>query len=233
MTQTVAGDDGDDANRVAGGGDDANLVAGDDGGANANIITGGDRVTGFDTGPANTLMDDCCRRYFDAKFDDGGAIAGGGEVHENLLEVLLADEYFKRAPPKSTGREYFHHAWLQQKFAAAGMHETDWSPQDLLATLSALTAASVAAQINALSPEVSAIYVCGGGAFNGTLMTMLAARCNARITTTADLGIAPQWVEAAAFAWLAHRTMFALPSVLPSVTGARIASVAGAIYPVA
>ncbi len=186
----------------------------------------GGAVTGFDTGPANTLLDGWCQRRFNAPFDRAGAIAAGGVVQQKLLESLTADAYFALPPPKSTGREYFNQPWLDHAIAAHPPADA----ADLLATLTALTAATVAAQINRLQPPVEAVYACGGGSRNRTLMAMLGDRCHAALATTADLGLPPQWVEAAAFAWMAHRTLHRAPTTLPSVTGAAAPTIAGAIY---
>ncbi|MDD9823325.1 MAG: anhydro-N-acetylmuramic acid kinase [Gammaproteobacteria bacterium] len=186
-------------------------------------------VTGFDTGPANTLLDDFCRRHFDAPFDDRGAHAGAGTVNRRLLEALLADPYFARPPPKSCGREHFNRDWLARIIDA----EREFSalpPADVLATLTMLTAATVGDQLKRLKPAVARVYVCGGGARNRTLRAMLGARAGLDIADTAALGIAPQWVEACAFAWLALQTMRRAPATLPSVTGASKPSIAGAVY---
>ena len=185
-------------------------------------------TTGFDTGPANTLLDHWCRRHFNALFDDHGARAAAGVVQQKLLDKLLADPYFARPPPKSTGREYFNPAWLGQILADASFAAL--APADVQATLTALTAATVADQLNQLTPAVEAAYVCGGGVHNQTLMTMLGARFPGQLRTTSDLGIDPQWVEACAFAWMAHKTLHRIPATLPSVTGATRPTIAGAIY---
>ena len=198
--------------------------------ANITHLPAGDHPTviGFDTGPANTLLDGWCQRHFQQPFDRDGAHAAAGTVHNKLLERLLSDAYFSRAHPKSTGREYFHQAWLARILAD---HEfAALSPAVVQATLTALTAESVAHQLGKLTPAIDAVYVCGGGIHNHTLMTMLGQRCQIEIRSTAQLGIDPQWVEAAAFAWMAHQTMQRNPSTLPSVTGAAQPTIAGAIY---
>ena len=186
-----------------------------------------DKVIGFDTGPANTLIDEFCAMHFNAPFDQGGALAARGEVQSRWLDALLQDEYFTRPPPKSTGREHFNRAWLAQhqqgEFAAINAH-------DALATLTALTAESIARQLQTLHPAPAKIYACGGGVRNATLMQMLTARSPASICLTDQLGIDAQWVEASAFAWMAARTLRREVGVLPSVTGARWGTVAGAVY---
>jgi len=189
----------------------------------------GAAVTGFDTGPANTLLDDFCRRHFDAPFDDRGAHAGAGTVNRRLLEALLADPYFARPPPKSCGREHFNRDWLA-RIIDAEREFSELPPADVLATLTMLTAATVGDQLKRLKPAVARVYVCGGGARNRTLRAMLGARAGLEIADTSALGIAPQWVEACAFAWLALQTMRGAPATLPSVTGASKPSIAGAVY---
>lgn len=186
-------------------------------------------VAGFDTGPANTLLDGWCRRHFNAPFDRHGATAAAGAVAQKLLDHLLSDRYFARPPPKSTGREYFNQAWLAQALAA-DREFAPLAPPDVLSTLTALTAQTVADQLNQLTPATDVAYVCGGGVHNQTLMAMLGERCRGRIRTTSDLGVDPQWVEAAAFAWMACKTIRGATATLPSVTGAAKPTIAGAIY---
>ena len=185
-------------------------------------------VVGFDTGPANTLLDHWCRRHFNAPFDRHGTTAAAGAVQQKLLDNLLSDPYFHRPPPKSTGREYFNEEWLGAMLADAAFAALP--PTDIQATLTALTAETVAHQLNQLTPSVATVYVCGGGVHNQTLMAMLGARCRAEIKTTAELGIDPQWVEACAFAWMADKTIRRIPATLPSVTGALKPTIAGGIY---
>lgn len=189
-------------------------------------------VVGFDTGPANTLLDHWCRRHFNAPFDRHGATAAAGTVQQKLLGNLLSDPYFHRPPPKSTGREYFNEEWLGR--VLANDEFASLPPADVQATLTALTAESVAHQLNRLTPTVETAYVCGGGVHNQTLMAMLGERCHGggkiQLQTTSALGIDPQWVEACAFAWMAHKTIRRTPATLPSVTGALSPTIAGAIY---
>ena len=186
------------------------------------------RVLGFDTGPGNTLLDGWCRRHFQTACDRDGAIAARGVVQTELLDALLADPYFAKSPPKSTGREHFNLGWLDEKLAATDRAAA--APADVLATLTELTARSVAAAVNQMSPPVERIYVCGGGVHNRELMRRLAHNSNCKLTTTADLGVGPRWVEAAAFAYLAAQTIRGQTGTLPAVTGARHPAVAGAIY---
>jgi anhydro-N-acetylmuramic acid kinase len=179
-------------------------------------------ITGFDTGPGNTLLDAWARRHKNEPFDAGGRWGATGTVDENLLSRLLADAYFSKAAPKSTGFEYFNLGWLER----AGIN--DIGPVDVQATLCELAARSIAGCIPAAYGE---LLVCGGGVHNTDLMRRLKAQLpNCQVRTTAAAGLHPDWVEAAAFAWLAMRTIAGLPGNLPSVTGARRPAVLGRIH---
>ena len=185
-----------------------------------------DAVLGFDTGPGNTLLDQWIAQERNERYDQHGAWAAGGQVRADLLARLQADKYFATPPPKSTGREHFHLAWLQQRLAG------NPKPQDVQATLAELTAASIAQAMHFLPGKVEEIYVCGGGSHNGHLLARLRAQLpGVPITTTAALGLDPDWVEATAFAWLAHQTLAGRPGNLPSVTGAHRSVVLGGVYP--
>lgn len=185
-------------------------------------------VRGFDTGPGNLLMDMWCARHRGTAYDAQGAWAASGTAIESLLEAMLDEPYFDLPPPKSTGRDDFHAAWLG-RFAPER-----YAPADVQATLLELTAASVANALRAHCPEAMALYVCGGGAANARLLERLRARLAERriaVQTTAALSLDPDWVEAVAFAWLARQTLRGLPGNLPEVTGARGPRILGAIYP--
>ena len=184
-------------------------------------------VIGFDTGPGNTLMDQWISQYQSAPYDSNGAWAKTGQIQIDLLNRLLKDEYFAKRPPKSTGREYFNLDWLRMKISG---HAT---PVDIQSTLAELTAESIAQGIQLLPDSVDEIYVCGGGSHNQYLLSRLQEKLPALpIHTTKVLGIDPDWVEAAAFAWLAYQTLTGHTGNLPSVTGARQAVLLGGIYPV-
>jgi anhydro-N-acetylmuramic acid kinase len=183
-------------------------------------------VLGFDTGPGNTLLDYWIHRHSGARYDQDGAWGKSGTLIPALLEALLRDPYFAVPPPKSTGREYFHGDWLDRHLAGNA-----WQPVDVQATLIELTARTITAGIVELPFAVSSVYVCGGGAYNNHLMARLEALLHPRfVTSTTQLGIAPEWVEAAAFAWLAQQTLRGKPGNLPSVTGAAGERILGAIY---
>lgn len=187
-------------------------------------------VRGFDTGPANTLLDAWCLRHRGQAFDADGAWARNGSVDEPLLAHLLAEPYFSLPAPKSTGRDLFHLRWLDRalevRYAEAGV--APLPAPDVQATLVELTAATVAAACAGYG--VQAAYACGGGTRNAFLMERLAARlAPVPLTTTTELNIDPQAVEAAAFAWLAAQRIDAKTGNLPEVTGARGPRVLGSI----
>ncbi len=184
-------------------------------------------VTGFDTGPGNALMDAWVQRHRQHPYDDAGAWASSGQVDVDLLDQMLKDPYFFRAPPKSTGTEYFNNSWIDAKLAG----KSPAAPADVQATLAALTARSIADSITAHGGGATVI-VCGGGRLNTHLMELLRLALPGRqVTTSEHFGYDGDWIEAAAFAWLAHRAMSGLPGNEPGVTGARGPRVLGAIYP--
>ena len=180
---------------------------------------------GFDTGPGNGLMDAWAQRHCGTPLDAGGAWAASGTVDPALLERLLADPYFQRTAPKSTGKEYFNPAWLDHALAGAAV-----PPQDVQASLLELSVQSMAAAARTLA-SVQALYLCGGGVHNTALCQRLGDVLPWPVRTTAALGWDPDWVEAAAFAWLAHRHLAGLPGNVPGVTGARREVVLGGCYP--
>jgi anhydro-N-acetylmuramic acid kinase len=184
-------------------------------------------VRGYDTGPANTLLDAWISRHRNLAHDHGGDWAKTGQLIESLLQDLLTDPYFSLAPPKSTGTEYFNLAWLDKYLSHA-----HYKPEDIQRTLTELTAVTVANAITAEGLAHGEILVCGGGVHNHYLMSRLQSQLPAgRVRSTAEYGLDPDWVEATAFAWLAERTLSGLSGNLPSVTGARRAVILGAIYP--
>jgi anhydro-N-acetylmuramic acid kinase len=194
---------------------------------NVTLIDPQGHVLGFDTGPGNCLMDLWAKRTLGEPFDRDGALAAAGRVDEALLERLLAEPYLALPYPKSTGRELFNAAWLEPLMGDARL-----AAADVQATLSEYTARTLTDAVTRLAGlDPSALYVCGGGAFNGELMRRLQLRLpRARVADTGVLGIPPDQVEAALFAWLAHRRIENLPGSLPSVTGARGPRVLGALY---
>jgi anhydro-N-acetylmuramic acid kinase len=194
--------------------------------ANITWLPKSGKTLGFDTGPGNVLMDAWILKHLGKAYDSNGDWAASGTVNIDLLQHLLAHRFFAQLPPKSTGREEFNLAWLDTQLAQIHL-----SPADIQATLLALTAHSIAQDINQLTSSSCEVFVCGGGAYNLTLMEQLACFLpNAKIASTADLGIAPEWIEAMAIAWLAQQTMNRKPSNLSAVTGATREVILGGVY---
>lgn len=195
--------------------------------ANVTILPGdATSVTGFDTGPGNGLMDAWIQQEKGEPFDDAGTWASDGKLLPDLLTRMLADPYFDRSPPKSTGFEYFNLDWISKH-----VDGESFQPVDIQTTLLALTARTIHEAIAHHAPDTRAILVCGGGVHNDALMEGLTRILpSAKWSSTVDFGLDPDWVEAAAFAWLAKQTLLGRPGNLPSVTGARQPEVLGAIY---
>ncbi|MGE0082298.1 MAG: anhydro-N-acetylmuramic acid kinase [Thiohalomonadaceae bacterium] len=182
-------------------------------------------VSGFDTGPANVLMDAWIARHRGERLDRDGAWARQGIMLGPLLSRLLDDPFFEEPPPKRADRARFDLEWLTKRL------DGDERPQDVQATLCELTAVTLANAIRRHAPAAGEVVLSGGGAYNGYLRGRIAAHLTGiPVSTTERYGIAPEWVEAAAFAWLARQTLAAAPGNLPEVTGARRAVILGAIY---
>lgn len=195
--------------------------------ANFTLLPVAGDVRGFDTGPANALMDAWCERHTGRAYDADGAFAASGQVIAPLLARLLADPWFALPPPKSTGREHFHLDWLQARMDDAGV-----APADVQATLLELTARTVADALQMTQPDTRRVLVCGGGVRNHVLMARLAASLpQAVVESTASHGLDPDYVEAMGFAWLARETLAGRPGNLPAVTGASGRRVLGTVYP--
>ena len=214
--------------------DERNRVVVNIGGiANATVLpaahgrpAGGAAILGFDTGPGNALMDAWIRRCANASFDAEGEFAASGKVDDNLLARLQRDPYIARPPPKSTGKEAYHLGYVK---AACG--ESQLAVEDVQATLAEFTACSIGTAVERWGGGADDVIVCGGGRLNVHLMRRLAARLpHCKLQTSDDLGIDGDALEAAAFAWFAHRTLNGEPSNAPAVTGARGARVLGGIY---
>ncbi len=194
--------------------------------ANLTLLPRAGEVRGFDTGPANGLMDAWCTRHRGQAYDRDAAFARSGRVDPALLARLLAEPWFALAPPKSTGRDQFQLAWLQERLGAGGL-----APEDVQATLCELSAVTVAQALQATQPSTSQLLACGGGVHNPLLMERLAAHLpGVTVASTASLGLDPDFIEAAGFAWLAREALAGRPGNLPSVTGARGPRILGAVY---
>lgn len=185
-------------------------------------------LTGFDTGPGNTLLDYWAMRHLGYALDDGGHWAAGGQHDGTLLEGLMDEPYFRLPPPKSTGKELFSPDWLESHLQQV---EPTPSPQDVQATLARLTVHTVIQDLRRFGPYTQRVLVCGGGVHNGHLMTLLRESLPCPVESTAVYGVDPDWVEAMAFAWLARQTLLGLPGNEPEVTGAERPVVLGALCP--
>lgn len=194
--------------------------------ANITVLNGSD-VTGFDTGPGNTLLDYWRHLHFNEPYDRNGDWAASGQARSQLLTALLDDDYFRLPPPKSTGKEYFSPVWLQDKLKLF----PSFNPEDVQATLLKLSTDSITAAIKRHAPDSGLCLVCGGGAHNRQMMLQLVENLDCPVVSTVQMGIDPDHVEACAFAWLARQTLNHLPGNLTGVTGARSPMILGGVYP--
>lgn len=194
--------------------------------ANFSLLNKADDILGFDSGPANCLLDAWNARHCGTPCDIDGAWASSGSIHPGLLDALLDDPYFAAAPPKSTGREYFNLDWLEARLGHAEI-----KPVDIQATLLALSARSIADALHKSGSPVRRVLACGGGVRNRALMAALAAALQPiELTDTGSVGMDPDFVEAALFAWLARQRLAQQPGNVPEVTGARGPRILGALH---
>ncbi|MAH73316.1 MAG: anhydro-N-acetylmuramic acid kinase [Cellvibrionales bacterium TMED49] len=199
--------------------------------ANITVLSPDRLCIGFDTGPGNVLLDGWCLRHQGNPFDENGNWGAGGTICKALLRQLKKHPYLKQSSPKSTGRESFNLKWLEQQLKDNRNHNALSAPQDVQATLCKFTADTITSCIESLKFPIDEIYVCGGGARNQALMKTLKQNVGSvKLYTTENLGIHPDNVEAAAFAWLAMRRINSFPGNLPSVTGASNSTVLGGVY---
>lgn len=199
--------------------------------ANVTLLAPEGGVIGFDTGPANCLLDGWYARLNGRGHDADGRLAASGSVDPQLLGALLAEPYFARPAPKSTGRELFDLRWLA---ARGGDRLGALAAADVQATLAELTARTVAAQLPTGAARPARLICCGGGVHNADLLARLGRHLpGVCIESSADYGLDPDYVEAAGFAWLAARTLGGAAGNLPAVTGARGPRRLGGIYPAA
>ena len=207
--------------------------------ANVSLLPAGapEQVSGFDTGPANILMDAWCHRYTGQPYDENGNWAAYGQPIRSLLERLQSHDFFAKEPPKSTGREDFNLDWLDDQIMdwrndELAYDELEDVPENVQATLLKLTTRAIKKAIYRSGMDTGEVYVCGGGAYNSQLLEQLRWRLRKHqwtVQSTADLGLNPTWVEATAFAWLAMRFVEYLSGNLPAVTGADGYRVLGSI----
>jgi len=196
--------------------------------SNISVLHADGAVQGWDCGPGNALMDFWCQTHTGQPFDKDGAWAASGQVHAGLLARLLGEDFLSRTPPKSTGRDLFNPAWLARHLDAF----TGLAAVDVQATLTEFTAQACALDVQRFAGKARRLIVCGGGALNGHLMRRLSELLPGVAVVSSDTqGLPPLQVEAAAFAWLAFKTLRRETASLKSVTGARGARVLGAVYP--
>jgi anhydro-N-acetylmuramic acid kinase len=194
--------------------------------ANYTLLPARGDVRGFDTGPANALMDAWCLRHTGDAFDCDGRFASRGAVDDALLARMLAEAWFALPPPKSSGREQFHLGWVESHLSGTERAE------DVQATLLELTARTVVDALLSQQPSTSRVLLCGGGVRNPQLVARIGQLLpDCRIESTDAHGLDADFVEAAAFAWLARQTLLGRPGNLPSATGAAGHRILGAIYP--
>ena len=200
--------------------------------ANLTLLPISGAITGFDCGPGNMLMDAWIAKYQGNAFDESGNWALQGKVNEVFLKKMLSDSFFKKVPPKSTGRDDFHLNWLQEKIGSE-----NYQAEDVQATLLHLTAHSALEALVNHAPQTQKLIVCGGGARNNALMNLLTVKAQQffklplEVNTSDSVGIDPQLVEGLAFAWLAWAHKEKRPANLPAVTGAKGPRILGAYYP--
>ncbi|MGE8295742.1 MAG: anhydro-N-acetylmuramic acid kinase [Pseudomonas sp.] len=196
--------------------------------SNLSLLSPGQEVLGFDSGPGNVLLDAWIQHCRGLTYDRDGAWAASGTISPELLTRLLSDPFFATQGPKSTGRELFNLDWLRGHLQAL----PSLADEDVQATLVELTARSIVSALRSAQPHTDALLVCGGGAHNACLMRRLSEMLpGTEVSSTAVEGVDPDWVEAMAFAWLAHCALEGIPGNRPSVTGAEGLRVLGAIYP--
>lgn len=185
------------------------------------------KITGFDTGPGNILLDTWVQDNLNQNYDNNGDWAAAGQSNSELLEFMLDDPYFSTPPPKSTGRETFNKQWIDKVLSA---YAKEISSQDVQATLSELTAISIADEIKKLI-KTGDVIVCGGGVKNKPLMHKLEMQLDSfKVSSSNDYGIDSDALEAFAFAWFAKKTLERKTTDLTSITGSSRPHVMGGIY---
>jgi anhydro-N-acetylmuramic acid kinase len=191
-------------------------------GGMANISILGDKLIGYDTGCGNVLMDSWCSKYFGLNYDKNGNIARSGKVIIELITNMLQDAYFNKSYPKSTGREYFNLAWVEDKLSG------DFELKDILRTLTELTANSIVNEAKKF--DIDEIILCGGGAKNGFLMQRIGTLFGKDVKTTNDYGIREDAIEAMMMAYFAFLRIHKIPAELSSITGAKENLIVGGLY---
>lgn len=199
-------------------------------GGMANITILGDKLLGFDTGCGNVLIDSWCQKYFDTPYDEDGKMAKSGEIDKVLLEVMLDDEYFKQDYPKSTGREYFNLAWVEEKIASVDscLRRNDDFSKDVLRTLTELTATSIVNEAKKF--DIESIILCGGGTKNSLLVERIGILFGKNVKLTSDYGVREDAIEAMMMSYFAYLRIRKQKAELKDVTGAKENLIAGGLY---
>ncbi len=191
--------------------------------ANLTSLDGG-KVTGFDTGPGNCLMDAWTLRHKQEPFDDEGRWAASADLDRELLMKLLGHPPFSAPPPRSFCTSQFHLGWLEEHLPDGADAAT------VQATLAELTAATITDAVREYAATAETLLVCGGGVHNRHLLQRISALTGIRVRSTETEGVPPDRVEALAFAWLARQRLARVSGVIPAATGASQAAVLGAVY---
>ena len=196
--------------------------------SNVTLLAEQQDTYGFDCGPGNVLMDAWIQHCKNIAFDENGAWAASGTVNQALLEHMLLEPFFAATGPKSTGRELFNLPWLLNLLAK---HDKI-TEHDVQATLCEFTAQTIAESVDLAQADTQAVWVCGGGAHNKDLLHRLSRLMpHCMVASTDSIGISADWMEAMAFAWLAHCCLEGIAGNRPAVTGAKGLRILGAIYP--
>ncbi len=197
--------------------------------SNISLLHAGGAVSGHDTGPGNCLLDIWIRKHKQQDYDAAGQWAAGGKVDRLLLDLLLDDPYFNRKPPKSTGVEYFNEHWLQSRLQTRKQQYAAAASQTVQATLSELTAYSIADAVR--FGNADEVLVCGGGSHNLDLMQRLRHLLpDKKVDTTLRAGLDPDWVEGILFAWLARERLAGRPQDTTRITGASAPVLLGEVF---
>ena len=197
--------------------------------SNVTVISNEFDTFGFDNGSGNIMIDYCTQKFFGEKYDKDGQIAAEGNICESWLDCLMQDEYYFIEPPKTTGREYFSIKYIENILKSAPDE-----PKDIIATLTALTAKTIAQSYERFvypSIHIDTAVIGGGGAYNKTMMTMLGVYLPKHIDlkTPEDFGISNNFKEVMAFALLGYCNFYNINNNIPSCTGADKRTVLGKI----
>ena len=191
------------------------------------------KLIGFDSGPGNTLIDVWMKKKFNIDFDKDGKVAAKASSNSELIKIFLEDKYFKLKPPKSTSTEYFSYDWILKNINKSGLNLND---NDILSTLTNLTALTIVQSIHEYSKNCKEVYICGGGAKNNSIMKNIELEAKRIISdqiiikTTSDLNLHPKTVEAGLFAWLAMSKINNIKLDYRNITGSNMPTELGKIY---